>query len=187
MDPIAALFMQVIDAFRSIIWGPNEATIRRLASRLTQEIVSPLLGYKLTDSNAKDIRSRAQEASSRIQEASQIIAELQSELQQKSKELDHLMDEVVNRQQQAAHWSNLATANEEQAASFVKEMERRIAEGLRSELKRGKRQRQIIAAVAWLFTLVVGGLVGAVLGVWAQQYWQTGTINLLPPTPTVMP
>jgi hypothetical protein len=160
----------------------SDALLSSVAESLANEVFAKLIREKVLGADEQDIRDRAKVAAARIDEASTIISDIQTELSARSSELDKLMGLIEERQNEAMHWGNLASVNEEMASAFTKELEKGVREQLRAELNKGKRRRQVVSLIWWIFTLLIGAIVGAIV----QQLWQTGSIFPIQ-TPTPFP
>ena len=160
--------------FAALAPGLTDAAIGELVGGIAADILAKYIQEQSTRSEAIDIRERAEQAANRIEEASEIINELQIELRERSAHLGQLAKKVARQEEEAMHWANLASINEELASSFTRELERRVREQLRAELHHGRRKRQISAVAVWLVTLLASAFAGAVV----QQWW--GSRMLLP-------
>jgi len=167
--------------FRSFLDAASTALLDLALGPPASELLTNVIGnvvydvikerFGLTQEEQEDIRKRAHQASAHLVEAGKILTELQSELNRRDLELEMLLADIDIRRAEAEHWQQIASTNEKLASALTKEIERRVREQIRAELERSKTRRQVLGAIMWVVTLLVGGIVGAAI----QQWWQTGS------------
>jgi len=97
---------------------------------------------------------------------------MQMELSERNQELEKLLVEIEARQADAERWKEIASVNEQLAGALIKEIEQHVRAQIRAELDRGKTRRRIFAAISWFITLILGGIVGAII----ERWWQTSKL-----------
>lgn len=151
------------------IW--SESAFINIVTSATLDVVKDTLSK---ETEKDDFTHRVQKASEHLSNAATILDDLEKELGERSQKLEHLLTQIQARQADAEHWEQIATISEQAAKALTEEIEKRVRDQIRAELDRGKTRRRIFSALSWFITLILGGIVGAVI----QQWWQTG--NLLP-------
>jgi len=174
---IAVVFTEQFADGLSVMTGQlSETVITGLAVSAAYDVLYDVIKEQWagTPEEREDFRQRAQKASDHLAQAAEVINGLQTELRRRNQELEGLLAEIEVRQADAEHWRQIASVNEQVASALTVEIERRVRAQVRAELDRGKTRRRVFAAISWGITLILGGVVGAVI----QQWWQIG--KLLP-------
>ena len=89
----------------------------------------------------------------------QLNLSLQKELHEKSEKLNALDKYIEDKEKDAMRFELLATVGKEQINALTTE----IRNNLREELDRGKNKKRVLKFLGWLTTLVLGGIVGALI------------------------
>lgn len=150
----------------NLLGGLTENAIASISESIAAKVSKQWLADNLPSSQVDDIRERARQAATLIEEATIIINDLQLELSDRSKELDDLTALIAQKRDDANYWANIASVNEDVAKALTKELENSVRIQLRTELDKGKTQRQVIGVLGWLVALVAG----AALGGFFQEY-----------------
>jgi hypothetical protein len=174
VEIVAVFTERFMDSLSAMTGQVSETVITGLAVSVAYDVVYDVIKKRWagTPEEQEDFRQRAQKASDHLTQAAQILDDLQGELRERNQELEGLLAEIEVRQADAEHWRQIASVNEQLASALTAEIERRVRTQVRTELDKGKSRRRVFAAISWVITLVLGGVVGAVI----QQWWQTGKL-----------
>lgn len=105
-------------------------------------------------------KERFESARNHILSASTIIREMQQELEGQDKKLTNILQEIEEKKKLADHYQALAKTNQKEFQAFREEMEVALRKELIQQTERGKRLRQILSILIWLFTLIAGAALG---------------------------
>ena len=119
----------------------------------------------------KDFDNRIEASGKHLMLAGSILDELRGEFEIQQKELSTIQAEILEYKKDAEYWNKLASVKKESAEILTTEIERRLRIQVRQELDRGKKIRIIRSLIAWVITLILGGFIGAVIGIVLQQYY----------------
>jgi hypothetical protein len=175
LGEVAVIFVERFADNISVITGQaSETVITGLAVSVAYDVLQDVLRKQWvgTPEEQEDFRQRAQRASDHLAQAAEILDGLQTELRDRNQELEGVLSEIEVRQADAERWRQIASINEHLASALTEEIEKRMRTQVRAELDRGRTRRRSLAAVSWFFTLILGGVVGAMI----QQWWKTGQI-----------
>jgi len=158
---INQLLGQVSRAVIQVITGKflTDEQIRLISKNVVGAYFADLLP---TPKNELEAKERIEQASLYITEASQIISGLQNDLDNQASQLDQIIREIEEKKKVANHYSMLAETNQKAFTAFKIEMEESIRKQLNAEANKGKRARQIVSAVMWLITLILGAALESV-------------------------
>jgi hypothetical protein len=172
MEILTAFSERFVEGFMAMTGQISETAITGLAVSTAYDVVYEIIKKQWTGTPEEqaDFRQRAQEASDHLTRAGQILDSLQEELKQRNQELEGLLAEIEIKQADAERWRQVASVNEQLASALTAEIEERVRTQIRAELDKGKNRRRVFAVINWIITLILGGVVGAVI----QQWWQTG-------------
>jgi len=120
----------------------------------------------------EDYSRRVEMAADHLLKAGSLLSSLRTDLERQSQELANVQANIDKHKQDVEYWKKLADINKESAQVLTVELESALRRQIRQELDRGKNLRRVASAIGWIITLILGGIVGAMI----QQYWQTGSI-----------
>jgi hypothetical protein len=175
LTEVSATFIgRSVDSLLALTGQVSEAVITSLTVSVASDVLRDFITKQWigTPEEQEDIRQRTQIASEHLAQAAEILGDLQMALRERNQELERLLAEIEARQADAEHWRQIASVNEQLASALTREIEDRVRTQIRAELDRGKTRRLVFAVVSWVVTLILGGVVGVAI----QYWWQTGKL-----------
>ncbi len=165
------MYYRLVDLTAKIFGELLASVVRAITGRLytdeqIKSLTSGTVGKYFTEffPTPKDelaAHERVEAARTHIAAASSIIRDMQDDLEAENRKLGELLEEVEQKKQLADRYQALAHTNREAFEAFHVEMEEALRKELQDQAEKGRRIRQIVSAVLWLVTLVVGAALGA--------------------------
>jgi hypothetical protein len=160
MFEIQLLSSEIIRTLVQLVTG------RLLSKKQIDSISSSLAGKLLANwlpqpEDQRPAQSRIEEAQKHIEGASKIVAELQNELHDQMEQLRVVAADIDAKRAKAEEYSALLKADEPTVRAMRSQMEEAVRHELQEQSSRGRRLRQVLAAIGWLLTLIIGSAVGS--------------------------
>lgn len=152
-----SLYIELLAALTRAITGSlyTDDQIKSITKGATGKYLKEFVPETREDTFSKN---RAESARNHIEAASTIIRDMQEDLEAQDKQLCTILETINEKQKLADRYQTLADTNKEAFDAFRIEMEEALRKELVEQANNGKRTRQLVTFIIWLFTLIGGAV-----------------------------